>query len=118
MTGSVKDGNILRAVVVTLDCNFINLDCNFVNLNFTLGLLYLVLKYMTDRYNIYYAYLPSRINCSIHSTVITFFLVALVLLQTNVFFLILLRASISHLHTATHAYLCICLHTLAHIVHI
>ncbi|XP_013411385.1 CSC1-like protein 2 isoform X2 [Lingula anatina] len=55
------------------------------------GLLYLVLKYAVDRYNIYFAYAPSKINKNIHTSAINFVLIAVVLLQCNILFFTVIR---------------------------
>lgn len=34
---------------------------------FFLGLMYMLLKHLVDRYNMYYAYLPSKLDKKIHS---------------------------------------------------
>ncbi|KAJ8308093.1 hypothetical protein KUTeg_012967 [Tegillarca granosa] len=56
------------------------------------GLVYMVLKHLVDRYNIYFAYKPSKINKQIHNTAINFVVVAVLLLQFNVVFFTALRA--------------------------
>uniref|UniRef100_A0A8B9KD32 Transmembrane protein 63C n=1 Tax=Astyanax mexicanus TaxID=7994 RepID=A0A8B9KD32_ASTMX len=43
------------------------------------GLLYLILKHMVDRYNIYYAYIPTKLSQHIHSAAISQVLVAPIL---------------------------------------
>lgn len=35
------------------------------------GLMYMVLKHLVDRYNMYYAYLPSKLDKKIHSGAVT-----------------------------------------------
>ncbi|GFN99160.1 transmembrane 63c (tmem63c), mRNA protein [Plakobranchus ocellatus] len=56
------------------------------------GLVYLFLKHIVDRYNIFFAYSPSRINKHIHGSAVTFVLWAVILLQFNVVFFTGLRA--------------------------
>lgn len=41
---------------------FLNMTCSF-----PLGLMYMLLKHLVDRYNMYYAYLPSKLDKKIHS---------------------------------------------------
>ncbi|RWS27713.1 hypothetical protein B4U80_02290 [Leptotrombidium deliense] len=45
------------------------------------GLLYMVLRYVVDRYNIYYVFHPSKISVRVHSTAIKFFNVSLLAMQ-------------------------------------
>lgn len=40
----------------------------------------MTIKHFVDRYNIYYVYNPSKISASIHSTAITFFQIAIVMM--------------------------------------
>lgn len=35
------------------------------------GLMYMLLKHLVDRYNMYYAYLPSKLDKKIHSGAVT-----------------------------------------------
>ncbi|KAA0184302.1 Transmembrane protein 63B [Fasciolopsis buskii] len=55
------------------------------------GLTYLILKHFVDRYNLFFAYLPSRIDTRIHWLAMTFMLFAVILLQLNLFMFIALR---------------------------
>ncbi|XP_059482443.1 CSC1-like protein 2 isoform X2 [Neocloeon triangulifer] len=55
------------------------------------GLLYLVLKHLVDRYNIYFAYGPSKISQSIHETAIICVIASIVLLQLSFMCISLLR---------------------------
>ncbi|XP_016308205.1 calcium permeable stress-gated cation channel 1-like, partial [Sinocyclocheilus anshuiensis] len=55
------------------------------------GLLYLVLKHMVDRYNIYYAYLPTRLSQRIHSAAISQVAVAPILCMFWLLFFSVLR---------------------------
>ncbi|XP_073683033.1 calcium permeable stress-gated cation channel 1 [Garra rufa] len=55
------------------------------------GLLYLVLKHMVDRYNIYYAYLPTKLSQRIHSAAISQVVVAPVLCMFWLLFFSVLR---------------------------
>lgn len=38
---------------------------------FPAGLMYMLLKHLVDRYNMYYAYLPSKLDKKIHSGAVT-----------------------------------------------
>ncbi len=40
--------------------------CNIIHLSSS-GLMYMLLKHLVDRYNMYYAYLPSKLDKKIHS---------------------------------------------------
>uniref|UniRef100_A0A673KE35 Calcium permeable stress-gated cation channel 1-like n=1 Tax=Sinocyclocheilus rhinocerous TaxID=307959 RepID=A0A673KE35_9TELE len=55
------------------------------------GLLYLVLKHMVDRYNIYYAYLPTKLSQRIHSAAISQVAVAPILCMFWLLFFSVLR---------------------------
>ncbi|XP_035824906.1 CSC1-like protein 2 isoform X3 [Aplysia californica] len=55
------------------------------------GLVYMIFKHVVDRYNIFFAYNPSRINKHIHGSAVTFVLWAVILLQFNVVFFTGLR---------------------------
>lgn len=55
------------------------------------GLLYMLMKHFVDRYNIYFAYGPSKIKQQIHATAINFVIVSVVLLQASFMFLAVLR---------------------------
>jgi hypothetical protein len=52
---------------------------------------YVLLKHFVDRYNIFFAYAPSRINKNIHTTAINFVMIAFLILQMTIFFFSLLR---------------------------
>lgn len=49
------------------------------------------LKHLVDKYNIYYVYVPSKINDQIHSTAIMFFHIGLLTMQFQVFTFFFLR---------------------------
>jgi hypothetical protein len=55
------------------------------------GLVYLIMKHMVDRYNIYFAYGPSKIDKHIHASAINFVIIAVILLQCAVCFFTILR---------------------------
>ncbi|XP_046455998.1 calcium permeable stress-gated cation channel 1-like isoform X4 [Daphnia pulex] len=55
------------------------------------GFVYVLLKHFVDRYNIFFAYAPSRINKNIHTTAINFVMIAFLILQMTIFFFSLLR---------------------------
>ncbi|CAH1793257.1 unnamed protein product [Owenia fusiformis] len=56
------------------------------------GLLYLILKHLVDRYNIYFAYGPSKIDKNIHTSAINFVIVAVIMLQFCIVFFTVLRS--------------------------
>uniref|UniRef100_A0AAY4AB19 Transmembrane protein 63C n=1 Tax=Denticeps clupeoides TaxID=299321 RepID=A0AAY4AB19_9TELE len=64
------------------------------------GLLYLVLKHMVDRYNIYYAYLPTKLNQRIHSAAVSQVVVAPILCMFWLLFFSILRLGTS-IHSIT-----------------
>lgn len=53
--------------------------------------MYVLLKHFVDRYNIFFAYAPSRINKNIHTSAINFVMTAFLILQLTIFFFSLLR---------------------------
>lgn len=68
---------LIFAMVVTY-----SLSCPLITLA---GLVYMVIKHLIDRYNIYYVYNPSKINSKIHSTAITFVHIAFLMMQAQLF---------------------------------
>nr|KAG5698090.1 hypothetical protein BaRGS_031780 [Batillaria attramentaria] len=56
------------------------------------GLVYLSLKHLVDRYNIFFAYSPSKINKHIHGSAVTFVLWSVIMLQIIITFFTGLRA--------------------------
>ena len=63
------------------------------------GLVYLLMKHLVDRYNIYFAYGPSKIDKDIHASAINFVIVGVILLQCAVCFFDILRAGTCFLFT-------------------
>lgn len=55
------------------------------------GLLYAILKHMVDRYNIYYAYVPTKLNQRIHRAAISQVIVAPILCMFWLLFFSVLR---------------------------
>lgn len=55
------------------------------------GLLYVVLKHVVDRYNIYYAYVPTKLNQRIHRAAISQVVVAPILCMFWLLFFSTLR---------------------------
>ena len=67
-------------------------DLLFISFNkLVAGLVYVLLKHFVDRYNIFFAYAPSRINKDIHTSAIYFVLAAFWVLQLTLLFFSLLR---------------------------
>jgi len=65
----------------------------------------MLLKHYVDRYNIYFAYRPSKINRRIHTTAINFVITSLFILQMMLLVYIVLRAGALLLSPITHPYL-------------
>ena len=57
------------------------------------GLTYLVMKHCVDRYNIFFAYVFTKINKSIHKTAVTFTIASLIILQFCILFFIAVKNS-------------------------
>ncbi|KAK8732316.1 hypothetical protein OTU49_007019 [Cherax quadricarinatus] len=55
------------------------------------GTLYMVFKHLVDKYNIYFAYGPSRISRNIHTSAINFVIVSIVCLQLSLLFFSIIR---------------------------
>ncbi|KAJ3613008.1 hypothetical protein NHX12_019265 [Muraenolepis orangiensis] len=60
------------------------------------GLLYVILKHMVDRYNIYYAYVPTRLSQHIHRAAIAHVVVAPILCMFWLLFFSVLRLGPTH----------------------
>ncbi|XP_029972306.1 osmosensitive cation channel TMEM63C [Salarias fasciatus] len=60
------------------------------------GLLYVILKHMVDRYNIYYAYVPTKLNQRIHRAAISQVMVAPILCMFWLLFFSVLRLGPIH----------------------
>ncbi|KAK3881006.1 hypothetical protein Pcinc_014521 [Petrolisthes cinctipes] len=60
------------------------------------GVLYLALKHLVDKYNIYFVYGTSYINIRIHTTAINFVLISIACLQLSLLFFSLVRQGIRH----------------------
>ena len=54
----------------------------------------MVFKHLVDKYNIYFAYGPSRISKNIHATAVNFVIVSIVLLQLILLFFSVVRQGI------------------------
>lgn len=61
------------------------------------GLVYLCFKHCVDRYNIYFAYAPSKISQNIHVTAINFVIISVFLLQVFLFFFSYVRKGLSYI---------------------
>lgn len=53
--------------------------------------MYMLMKHFVDKYNIYFAYGPSKIKQRIHATAINFVIASVVLLQASFLLLVILR---------------------------
>lgn len=62
------------------------------------GLLYVILKHMVDRYNIYYAYVPTKLSQGIHRAAINHVIVAPTLCIFWLLFFSVLRLGMSSAH--------------------
>lgn len=62
-----------------------------------LGLLYVILKHMVDRYNMYYAYVPTKLSQRIHRAAISQVLVAPILCMFWLLFFSVLKLGMSSL---------------------
>lgn len=67
----------------------------FVYVYASLGLLYVILKHMVDRYNIYYAYVPTKLNQRIHRAAISQVILAPILCMFWLLFFSVLRLGTS-----------------------
>uniref|UniRef100_A0AAQ6A579 Transmembrane protein 63C n=1 Tax=Amphiprion ocellaris TaxID=80972 RepID=A0AAQ6A579_AMPOC len=65
------------------------------------GLLYVILKHMVDRYNIYYAYVPTKLNQRIHRAAISQVIVAPILCMFWLLFFSVLRLECFSPHCPT-----------------
>ncbi|XP_034243730.1 CSC1-like protein 1 [Thrips palmi] len=61
------------------------------------GLLYMVLKYLVDKHNLYFVYGPSNISQRIHSTAINIVIVSIVMLQASFLALAVLRKGLNEI---------------------
>lgn len=59
------------------------------------GLLFMGMKHLVDKYNIYYAYEPVKINDQIHETATTFFYIGVCFMQAQVFLIAYIYTSYS-----------------------
>ncbi|XP_060613947.2 calcium permeable stress-gated cation channel 1 [Anolis sagrei] len=60
------------------------------------GLLYMMLKHMVDRYNIYYVYLPTKLNQHIHLAAVSQMVMAPMLCMFSLLFFSILRLGYRH----------------------
>lgn len=57
------------------------------------GLTYMILKHLVDRYNIYFAYISTKVDKNIHKSAVTFSIVSFILLQICILFFIAVKNS-------------------------
>ena len=55
------------------------------------GLIYLLLKHLTDRYNIYFAYIFTKCDKTIHRNAVSFTISSLIMLQLSILFFIAIK---------------------------
>lgn len=55
------------------------------------GLTYMILKHLVDRYNIYFAYISTKVDKNIHKSAVTFSIVSFILLQICILFFIAVK---------------------------
>lgn len=76
---------------LVLDCCSLSFTSFLCRLSSPSGLLYVVLKHVVDRYNIYYAYVPTKLNQRIHRAAISQVVVAPILCMFWLLFFSTLR---------------------------
>lgn len=74
-----------------MDCCSLSFTSFLCRLSPPSGLLYVVLKHVVDRYNIYYAYVPTKLNQRIHRAAISQVVVAPILCMFWLLFFSTLR---------------------------
>jgi hypothetical protein len=65
------------------------------------GLFYMILKHIVDRYNIYFAYVATKVDKEIHKSAVTFCIFSLLMLQLCILFFIAIRNEGSKISTMT-----------------
>ncbi|XP_071962779.1 calcium permeable stress-gated cation channel 1-like isoform X2 [Antedon mediterranea] len=74
------------------------------------GMVYFIFKHMVDRYNIYFAYAPSRIDKGIHDSAGNFVVISGIILQLSILFFSVLRLGSVDPHSIVSAiFLVICI---------
>ncbi|XP_033110463.1 CSC1-like protein 2 [Anneissia japonica] len=74
------------------------------------GMVYFIFKHMVDRYNIYFAYAPSRIDKGIHDSAVNFVVISGIILQLSILFFSVLRLGSVDPHSIVSAiFLVICI---------
>lgn len=63
------------------------------------GLMYMLLKHLVDRYNLYYAYLPAKLDKKIHSGAVNQVVAAPILCLFWLLFFSTMRTGEGHPHT-------------------
>nr|XP_053639034.1 calcium permeable stress-gated cation channel 1-like [Cherax quadricarinatus] len=90
-TRSSENHSIMRKTFVFLLFMVIILPSLGLTSNLELCTLYMVFKHLVDKYNIYFAYGPSRISRNIHTSAINFVIVSIVCLQLSLLFFSIIR---------------------------
>lgn len=62
------------------------------------GLLYLILKHFVDRYNIYFAYAPCKVEKHVHGTAVNFVIMCMFMLQANLLAYVHFHIGTAQLH--------------------
>jgi len=57
------------------------------------GLLYMIIKHLVDRYNLYFGYIPTKVDKRIHKTAVTIAIGSFIILQFCILFFIAIRNS-------------------------
>ncbi len=57
------------------------------------GLLYMIIKHLVDRYNLYFGYIPTKVDKRIHKTAVTIAIGSFIMLQFCILFFIAIRNS-------------------------
>lgn len=81
------------------------------------GLVYLIFKHLVDKYNIYFAYGPSKIRKSIHTSAVNFVITSVVILQFALLFSSILRQGLKKPLTI-YSIILLCITFLIYFLHI
>ncbi|KAF8787175.1 Calcium permeable stress-gated cation channel like protein [Argiope bruennichi] len=77
-----------HSLLIFFIVEFYSLECPIISLT---GVAYFFIKYQVDRYNIYFAYSPSRISQKVHILAVKFVMLTISFKYIGFFFLILVR---------------------------
>lgn len=76
---------ILTVFTVTICFSVV---CPFIT---PFGLIYLLLKHFVDRYNIYFAYIYTKVDKNIHRNAVSFTIASVIMLQFSILFFIVVK---------------------------